>query len=154
MKKFLPIGIFLAVVIFAICYSFKQRFYPSLNPRKTFERLVVNPVPNSITNIEESYFLGLDSAFWVLHFQISRTDLENILTAQHFNPINENEQFKEYPRKEDYLFLWKTRIHELTKLDVNFTNSCAVFFLKEGNGTKYFFFDTNSTETVFIADAH
>ena len=105
----------------------------------------------------------LDSVFRVLLFQISRTDLQTILDSQHFTPIDENEEFKRWDQnsnseikiqKKDYLTRWKQNIQYNTKLDVNFTKSWQIFILKEGNGRKYFFFDTNSTEAVFVAEAN
>ena len=105
----------------------------------------------------------MDSNLRVLHFKINKTDLITLLDRQHFTPINELEEFKQWDQnskseiriqKEDYLNSWKQRIHELAKLDINLKNTLQIFVLKEGNGRKYFFFDTNSTEVLFIADAH
>jgi hypothetical protein len=162
MKILLPVGIGLAIILFVI-YSFKQRSFPTPNPTKTFAYLIVNPIPNSVVSIKEGNFIAMDSVFRVLSFQINRTDLNVILNNQHFVPIDENEEFKRWDinsksevviQKEEYLSSWKRRIHEVAKLDVNFSNSWQIVLLKEGHGTKYFFFDTNSTEAVFVADAH
>jgi hypothetical protein len=162
MKKILTIGIVLAIVIFAI-YSFKQWFYPAPNPEKTFRYLVANPIPNSVASIQEGNSIAMDSVFRVLSFQINKTDLKMILDSQHFVPIDENQEFKQWDSnskqdvkisKDDYLNSWKQQIQRRVKLDVNFSNSWQIFTLKEGNGTKYFFFDTNSTAAVFVADAH
>jgi len=160
MKTRIKIAIVLAIII-VVGFFVAQQFFP--NPKKSFEQLVVKPVPNSIGTIEEGSFRTMDSVLRVLHFQISKTDLQSLLDSQHFAPIDESEEFKQWDQnsksevkiqKEDYLNSWKQRIHELTKLDVNFTKTWQIFVLKEGNGRKYFFFDTNSTEVVFIADAH
>ena len=162
MKKLLPIGIVLAIIIFAI-YSFKQWFYPTPNPEKTFRYLITNPIPNSISSIQEGNSIAMDSVFRVLSFQINKADLKMILDSQHFAPVDENQEFKKWDQKskdeikiqkEEYLNYWKQRIQSTVKLDVNFSNSWQIFTLKEGNGTKYFFFDTNSTSAVFVADAH
>jgi len=105
----------------------------------------------------------MDSSFWVLRFEIQRTDLQTILTDQHFTPIDESQEFKRWDQKsqteikvqkEDYLNLWKQRIQNTVKLDIGFSNGWQIFTLKEGNGTKYFFFDANSLDAVFVADAH
>jgi len=164
MKKLLQIGIviILAIVIL-VAYSFKQWFFPTPNPTKTFRYLVVNPIPNSVTSIQEGNSIAMDSVFRVLTFQINKSDLKIILDGQHFTPIDENQEFKRWDSnsnqeitisKEDYLNRWKQQIHNQVKLDVSFSNSWQIFILKEGNGTKYFFFDTNSTAAVFVADAH
>jgi hypothetical protein len=162
-KKILPIGVILAVAIFVAFYSFKQWFYPNPNPRDAFAQLVANPVPNSVDSIQQGNFITLDSVFRVLRFQIDKTDLKVLLDSQHFTPIDENEEFKQWDQnskgeikiqKENYLAYWKQRIQRTVKLDVNFTKTWQIFTLKEGHGQKYFFFDTNSTEAVFVAEVN
>ena len=163
MKTMLKIAVVLVIGASIICFLFIQYFSPHPNPRSTFKYLVMKPIPNSVTNVKEGDRIALDSVFCVLWFQISRTDLQNILDSQHFTPINEDEEFKRWDQKsasevkiqkEDYLTRWKQNIQYNTKLDVNFTKSWQIFILKEGNGRKYFFFDTNSTEAVFVAEAN
>jgi len=163
MKKVLPIGIILVTVIFVALYSFKQWFYPNPNPRNAFAQLVANPVPSSVDSIQQGNSIAMDSVFRVLSFQIGKTDLKMLLDSQHFTPIDENEEFKQWDQnskseikiqKEDYLVYWKQRIQRTVKLDVNFTKTWQIFTLKEGRGQKYFFFDTNGTEAVFVAEVN
>jgi hypothetical protein len=160
MKARIKIVIALAIII-VLALFIAQSFFK--NPRNSFEQLVVKPVPNSVGSIEEGSFRTMDSVLRVLHFQISKTDLQSLLESQHFIPIDENEEFKRWDQnsksevtiqKEDYLSSWRQRIHELTKLNVIFTNTWQIFTLHERHGRKYFFFDTNSAEAVFVADAH
>ena len=163
MKKLLPIGIVLAIVLAFVIYSFKQWFFPNPNPRDAFAQLIVNPVPNSVGLIQQGNFIALDSVFHVLHFSINKTDLKMVLDGQHFTPIDEDQEFKKWDQKskdeikiekEEYLNHWKQNIQDTVKLDVVFSNSWQIFTLKEGKGTKYFFFDTNSLDAVFVAEVH
>jgi hypothetical protein len=162
-KTLLKIVIAFAIVFAAFIFIFQQWFFPHPNPRNVFEHLVTKPIPKSVGPIEEGHSIRLDSTFWALHFQISKVDLQTILTAQHFIPIDENEKFKRWDRssasdvkisKEQYLNRWKQNISNTAKLNVNFAITWQIFNLKEGNGTKYFLFDTNSTDAVFVAAAH
>jgi hypothetical protein len=87
-----------------------QQFFP--NPKRTFEQLVVKPIPNSVGTIEEGSFRTMDSVLRVLHFQINKTDLQTLLDSHRFAPIDENEEFKRWNQssktevkiqKEEYL---------------------------------------------------
>jgi hypothetical protein len=152
MKTPLKIVIILAIAVLVTGYFVIHSFFQT--PQAAFKRFIAKPIPISVHSLEEGHFLAMDSTFWALHFQISKMDLDSILNTQHFAPIEENPEFKEYDQKEKYLFYWKERIYSSAKLDVNLANSWQIVFLKEVNGTKYFFFDTNSTEAVFVAEAH
>ena len=163
MSKPLKIGIVLAAVIFFVCFLIEQWLFPNPNPRTAFEQLVVKPIPDSVGLIEQGSFITMDSVLRVLHFQVSKPDLKTLLDGQHFSPIDEVEAFKRWDvnsksevkiEKEEYLDYWKKQIHQAAKLDVSFGKSWQIFVLKEGRGIKYLFFDTNSTEVVFVADAH
>jgi hypothetical protein len=161
MKTRTKILIASAIIIFASGIFIAQSF--SKTPQTAFKKLIATPIPNSVRAIEEKHFLGMDSSFWVLRFEIDGTDLKTILTDQHFASIDESQELKRWDQKsqietkvlkEDYLNSWKQRIQNTVKLDVNFSNSWQIFILKEGGGIKYFFFDTNSLDAVFVADAH
>jgi hypothetical protein len=150
-----------AIIIFASGILVAQKIFQT--PQAAFKKLITTPIPNSVRTIEEKHFLTMDSSFWVLRFEIERTDLQTMLTSQHFTPIDESQEFKRWDQKsqttikiqkEDYLNSWKQRIQNTVKLDIRFSGSWQIFTLKEGNGTKYFFFDTNSTDAVFVADVH
>jgi hypothetical protein len=160
MKNKYIISIVVAIVLVAGVLAVQHL---SNNPRSTFERLVLKPIPNSVQFIEQGKFSAMDSTLVVLHFQISKTDLQALLETQHFAPIDEGNEFKRWDQsskdyvqiqKEDFLKLWKQRIQNSTKLDVNFTSSWQIYTLKEGAGEKYIFSDTSSTEVVFIAETH
>jgi len=160
MKTRIKISIASAIII-VVGFFVVQQFLP--NPKSSFEQLIVKPIPYSVRTIEEGNFRTMDSVLRVLHFQISKTDLQTLLDGQHFVPINENEEFKRWDQtskgevkiqKTDYLSSWKQRIHDSTKLDVSFSKTWQIFTLKDGNGTKYIFCDTNSTEALFVAEAH
>jgi ABC-type antimicrobial peptide transport system permease subunit len=159
MKTRFILGIAAVMIIVASFFVVQQ----ISNPRKIFEQLVVKPIPHSVGTIEESSFITMDSVLRVLHFQISKADLQILLDRQQFTPIDDNKEFQRWDQnsesevkiqKEDYLSAWKQRIEHSTKQPVNFTKTWQIFVLKEGNGRKYFFFDTNSTEAVFVAEAH
>ena len=161
MKTRIKITIALAAAILVIGFFIIPGFFQS--PQNIFRRLVAKPIPASVQSLEEGHFLTMDSTFWALHFQMNKADLGAILNAQHFTLIDEVEKFKRWDvnsnsevkiEKEEYLDWWKKQIHLSAKLDVSFGKSWQIFVLKEGHGTKYLFFDTNSTEVVFVADAH
>lgn len=161
MKARTKILITSALAIFVSGVFIAQLFFQT--PQAAFKRFVTTPVPNSVRAIEEKHFLALDSSFWVLRFEIDSGDLQKTLTAEHFKPIDEGQEFKRWGqkaqaetqiKKEDYFNSWKQRIQNTVKLDVNFSNSWQIFMQEEENGTKYFFFDTNSSGAVFIVDSH
>ena len=160
MKKRKIIFILAAIVLVAGVFT-TLGFLQS--PQAAFKRLVTQPIPNSVQALEERHFLTTDSSFWVLHFKIDKADLQTLIESLHFAPVSESEEFKRWDQnsknyvkvqKEDYLNDWKSRIQNTTKLEVDFKTAWQVFVLKEGKGTKFLFFDTNSTEAVFVADAH
>jgi hypothetical protein len=96
----------------------------------------------------------MDSVFRVLCFNIGTADLRQILDAQGFKPTSTGDWRGSNHSPEDYLKSWKERIERLTKLKVHFTPDWQAYMLKEGNGRKYIFCNTNSSEAVFVADAH
>ena len=135
----------------------------SRNPRAVFERLVIKPIPESVRFIDQREHATMDSTFWVLHFQISKSDFQTLLSRQHFAPIDEGEEFRRWDQtskryiqtqKEDFLGYWKQRIQYSTKLEVNFAKDSQIFALKEIPGRKYLFFDSNTTDAIFVAEAH
>ena len=132
------------------------------NPRSTFEHLIVKPVPSSVDSIEEGSFRTLDSVFRVLRFKIGALDVRRILDSQGYRPVGKEElqrwdsqagQMVSITQKE-YLQHWEGRVQALTKLRVHFTKDWQAYKLTEGHGQKYLFCNTNSSETVFVADAH
>jgi hypothetical protein len=113
------------------------------SPKGAFEHLIAKPIPASVRSIEQGTHRAMDSVYRVLHFEISRPDLEKLLDSQHFVPLSEAWDFK---RSEQ-------RIQNYTKLQVTFTADWQAYTLKEKGGEKYIYFNTNSTEVVFVADA-
>lgn len=137
--------------------------YTASSPRSMFERLVMKPIPESVRAIEQGSSRRMDSVFLVLQFEISRPDIERLLTSQKFGPVNEGEEFRRWDQKvnsgvpiqkEEYLKRWQQKIREQAKLNVNLTRDWQACTLKERGGRKYIFFNTNSTEAVFVAEAH
>jgi hypothetical protein len=114
------------------------------SPRSSFEHLIAKPIPASVRSIEQGNYRAMDSVYRVLHFEISRPDLEKLLDSQHFVPLAEAWDFK---RSEQ-------RIRTYTKLQVTFTADWRAYIRKETGGEKYIYFNPNSTEVVFVADAH
>ena len=151
MKTWLNIAVVLVIgasIICFVCFSFIQYFFPHPNPRSTFKYLVMKPIPNSVTNVQEGDRIALDSVFRVLLFQISQTDLQKILDCQHFTPIDEGEEFKYWDthingyvrmQREEYFKYWERRILNVAKLDVSLTKDWQVYTLKERNGQKHLF---------------
>lgn len=161
MKTRYIVGSILIIALIIAGIAITRSF--STSPTNTFEMLVTKPVPSTVTSIESGHFGTMDSSFWALRFQIGKDDLRALLDNQHFAPVNETEEFKSWDvksnaevriQKEQYLKLWRKRILNTAKLDVNFTTNWLIYTLKEEHGQKYMFCDTNSNEAVFVADAH
>lgn len=154
------IGIGLVVVLFTGLLAIQHMLN---SPRRTFEKLLQTPIPNSVRLIDQGKLSSMDSNFVVLHFQISKSDLQALLSIQHFVPIDESSEFRRWDQnskgyiqiqKEEFFRLWQQRIRNSTGLEVLFTNAWQIYTLKEGGGEKYIFSDENGMEVVFVADAH
>ena len=161
MKVRSKIVIVLLTVISALAIFIVQDYFPS--PKSTFENLITKPIPHSVASLEEGHFVAMDSTFGVVHFQISEPDLATLLNTQHFAPIDENKEFNGWGQKlqtqskiskEEYFSYWKRRIYASAKLSISLTTNWQVSILSEGRGRKYIIFDPNSSEAVFVAEAH
>jgi hypothetical protein len=149
----------LAMAVLAICLVLT---FVRSNPRSTFEYLIAKPVPSSVDSIEEGSFRTLDSVFRVLRFKIEALDVRSILDSQGYKPVGKEELQRWDSQagqmasitQEEYLQDWQGRVQALTKLRVHFTKDWQAYILVEGHGRKYLFCNTNSSETVFVADAH
>ena len=124
------------------------------NPRATFEHLVTKPVPASVHQIQESGFRAMDSVLRVLSFNIRTPDLQSILDAQKYKPVDADELMHRHSASRDeYLRSWELQIERLAKLKVHFTSDWQAYKLNDGGGQKYIFCNTNTSEAVFVADA-
>ena len=155
--RYFIIGLAIIVMGFAAIQLLRE------NPKTVFERLVEKPIPKSVQFIRQGRFVAMDSKLLVLHFRISKSDLEALLKNQHFSPIDEGKEFKRWDQntmnyvripKTEYLELWKHRISEATNLDIDLTNTWQIYILNEGVGEKLIFAALDGTDVVFVADAH
>lgn len=133
------------------------------NPRRTFEDLVVKPVPGSVSSIQAGGFRAMDGVVRVLRFNIDPGDLRKILDSQAYKAVGESELkgWDAHAGKtitlstKDYLKHWEQRIGHVAKLEVHIGDDWLAYTIKEPpNGQKYIFCNTNLTEAVFVADAH
>src|SRR5256885_2111196 len=141
-KRLVALNLPIAVLVVAVLgYKFTTS-----SPRHTFEYLVVKPVPASVRSVEQGALYAMDSVFRVLRFEISKSDLHQLLDSQHFVPIKEDEEFRRWDQsthrevsiqKEEYLKRWKDQIRDYANLEVGFTKDWQVYNIKEGHGQKY-----------------
>jgi hypothetical protein len=140
-----------AAIIIGLLGNFFRHFghFSGSDPRSTFEYLITKPVPRSVGPIQEGGFRTLDSVFRVLCFNMEVADLYKIVDVQGYKPVSKDEL-----TQENYLKGWERRIEYSAKLKVHFTADWNAYRLVEGHGTKYVFYDTNTSAVVFVADAH
>jgi hypothetical protein len=104
----------------------------------------------------------MDSVYRVLSFKISTPDVYTILDSQGFRPIGKGELERWDPKQksmvsitqEEYLTHVQQNIENLTAVRVHFTTDWQAYVLKQGEGRKYILCNTNTSEAVFVADAH
>ena len=86
----------------------------------------------------------MDSFFWVLRFQISNSDRKKLLDDAGFVPAFE----------EDNLWLWNERIRGNAQIHIRIAEDWQAYASKEKVAKKYIFYNTNSSEVVFVLDSH
>jgi len=150
----------IALIIIVSAFYF---FHSS--PEKSFMRLVMTPIPKSVRQIQEKHNLAMDSAIWVLHFEMDKSDLQELLSGQKFTPIDEISEYKQWNQniknyvqisKEEYLKSWAERIKKSVDFNTNMTKDWQVYTVNEKRGEKYVFFLTNNSnaEIIFVAEVH
>ena len=137
-------------------------FLTGTDDRKPFEKLIVSPIPASVQIIEQGGHRTLDSVFRVVHFKIGSQDLDHLLSSQSYASVA-GEELRRYDAQsssyvditlQEYLTHWRRRIKEVTKLDLPITNAWRAYVLKEGRGRKNIMCSPDSSEVVFVAEAH
>jgi hypothetical protein len=132
-----PIVIVIACVLALQCLA--------NSPRKMFERLVMNPVPKSVSDIQMKGTRRMDSALWVFHFRITPAELIDLMSRQHLTPVAELEN----------PFLLNELVQSHAGFPIDVTAAWQVkCVLKAGGVEKYVLFNTNNSEAVFILNTH
>ena len=160
--KTFKIGIVLLIAVFG--FFIVRALSPTpRTPRDAFERLIVKPMPSSVSSLKVGGFLGMNDAFQIFCLQIGKPDLQLIVDSRHFVPVDEQNEFEAWDttldrhrqvQKSEYLRGWEQKIKDVVKLDWHLTDSCQIYLLKEKNCETRLFAETNSSAAVFVFEMH